>query len=468
MVQSFPPPRPRPRPPPPPQRPHPRRRPPPPPSPRNKSRDGSDNPPLPIQKTGTSASSRRTLSHITLIVSLSLVTLFPFLTTYMSWCNAGNTSSTGLIATYSEAPVANKLAIIQQKNKLLAIDKRGGSSLPLPPEYVLNYTGHTTIWDKQSFPCYAGENTFGDSKPIQRGFIYTKPFKSASSTLSGIAIQTAINMAKRMKVQTPHCLVRWNHAQPKEKKYDALIKAESYLWTFLREPTKRTISHFFFDEVSRYKREPHDSLMKKYMMSPGRRYYYFNEFSLTSKYHAKAIPQILDMYDFIGIVERFDESLVVLKLLLGLEYQDILYLSAKSSGGYDDGVSYRKSSSLLGWDGGGKGKGTCVYIVPSFVSPGMKTWLESSTWKNHMSDQNALYAAAYQSLDRTIDKLGKELVAEQLVEFKRRLKIAQEICTNQTVFLCSDAGVRTPNEKSSCLAVDSGCGYDCYNNLTFD
>ena len=124
------------------------------------------------------------------------------------------------------------------------IDKRGGSSLP--PEYVSNYTGHTIIWEKQSFPCYPGEKSLHNIKPIQRGFIYTKPFKTASSTLSGIAIQTAINMAKRMKVETPHCLVRWNHAQPKEKKYDALIKAESYLWTFIREPTERIISLFSF------------------------------------------------------------------------------------------------------------------------------------------------------------------------------------------------------------------------------
>lgn len=79
-----------------------------------------------------------------------------------------------------------------------------------------------------------------------------------------------------------------------------------------------------------------------------------------------------------------------------------------------------------------------------------------------------MYAAANQSLDRTIAKLGKELVAEQLVEFKRRLKMAQEICVNQTVFVCSDAGVRNLNEKSSCLAQDSGCGYDCYNGLNFD
>jgi hypothetical protein len=40
------------------------------------------------------------------------------------------------------------------------------------------------------------------------------------------------------------------------------------------------------------------------------------------------IERIIDHYDYIGIVERFDESLlIVLMLLLELEYQDILYLS---------------------------------------------------------------------------------------------------------------------------------------------
>ena len=51
------------------------------------------------------------------------------------------------------------------------------------------------------------------------------------------------------------------------------------------------------------------------------------------------IDKILDNYDFIGVTDRFDESLVVLQLLLGLETSDILYLSSKKSGNYDDGFN---------------------------------------------------------------------------------------------------------------------------------
>jgi hypothetical protein len=256
-------------------------------------------------------------------------------------------------------------------------------------------------------------------------------------------------------------------------KYNERIRSESFLWTFVREPTQRAICDFFFDEVSRAKKEPHDSNMKQYLLKmKSKRRNYVQEMSpdggFVIKNNTSTVEKILDLYDYIGIVERFDESLIVLKLLLDLEYQDILYLSAKASGGYDDGVSYRQGGLSLGWDvTGDKGKGTCVYIVPSFVSPGMQEWLKSDAWTTLIAGDNQLYSAAYHSLDLTIDQLGRELVAEQLREFRRRLNIAKETCLTQTIFPCSASGVRTPNKDTSCLAADSGCGYDCYNNLTF-
>lgn len=300
------------------------------------------------------------------------------------------------------------------------------------PSYALNYDGPTTIWNKQPFPCFPGETDIWANSPVTKGFLYTKPLKSASSTLSGVAVQAAYNMARRLNKNTSHCLVRWNHATPsaQKMKYNQLVKSDSYLFTFVREPTKRAISNFFFDEVSRLKKEPHDANFKKYLLGKAARNHYIQEMSpsagLIAGNQNSTISQILKLYDFIGIVERFDESLVVLKILLGLEYRDIIYLSAKSSGGYDEGVSFKKGAGL-GWDvSGEQKKGTCVYIVPSFVSPGMKEWLNSSAWQKQISGDNALYAAAYHSLDSTIEKLGPDLVADQLEVFKRYLAVAQE------------------------------------------
>ena len=352
------------------------------------------------------------------------------------------------------------------------------------PSYVLNYTGPTVVWENRtSFPCHPGESNWGAKStqniPTTKGLLYTKPIKSASSTLSGVAIQTARNVAQRLSsssnnnnfIATEQCLVRFNHDQSRTSahtfQYANRSRTESYLWTFIREPTERSISHFFFRRVSREKVEPHDGEFRKFLVTGHRRNYYLGEMmdpdvmsggggggngTQSEATITSSVERILELYDFIGIVERMHESLIVLKLLLGLEYQDILYLSAKGSGGYDDGA----------WNG------TCIYIVPSFVSSGMKEWLDSDKWQHRIAGDNALYAAVYASLDRTIDRLGRDLVEEQVLEFERRLDIVREKCLNRTVFPCSEEGIRVPDKQTSCLWRDSGCGYDCYNNLAFD
>lgn len=162
------------------------------------------------------------------------------------------------------------------------------------------------------------------------------------------------------------------------------------------------------------------------------------------------MSDILELYDFIGITERMNESLVVLKLLLDLEYNDILYLSSKRSGGC---MPNREP-------------GSCMCVEKSVLTDGMRAYLESEEWQRKIFWDNAVYAAAHRSLDRTIDALGGELVTEQLIEFERRLAIATEVCEGETVFPCDSEGVFS--EETSCLHSDAGCGYDCYNSLSYD
>ncbi len=81
--------------------------------------------------------------------------------------------------------------------------------------------------------------------------------------------------------------------------------------------------------------------------------YYIKSLSMESHFTntkievTKSVGDILKDYDFIGITERMDETLVVLSLLLDLPLSDVLYLKAKGSGGFDDGRHNKK----------------CVYIV---------------------------------------------------------------------------------------------------------
>jgi hypothetical protein len=61
-----------------------------------------------------------------------------------------------------------------------------------------------------------------------------------------------------------------------------------------------------------------------------------------------AVQQVLDAYDFIMVTERFDESLVALKMLLNLDFEDILYTRERSEGSFTNGFPDRP----------------CIYIVP--------------------------------------------------------------------------------------------------------
>jgi hypothetical protein len=62
---------------------------------------------------------------------------------------------------------------------------------------------------------------------------------------------------------------------------------------------------------------------------------------------------LLSSYDFVGITERFDESVVAMQLLLGLRTSDVLYLKAKGgaeegldgAGGYKTSVSSSSQAS---------------------------------------------------------------------------------------------------------------------------
>jgi hypothetical protein len=236
--------------------------------------------------------------------------------------------------------------------------------------------------------------------------------------------------------------------------YDKRDLTKSFLWSIIREPTKRFVSEFFHFKVSRQKVEPTDANMQEYM----RKFTYANYIQLL---HPEAgqpgynltlsVEQIIREYDFIGVVERLDESLVVLKLLLGLEMNDILYLkAAKENGGFDDG----------GYNN------TCVYIAPSFVTPGMKQWFETNrTYKQMMRGDNMVYQATYKSLDLTIDALGRNVVEQELHDFHLAMKVAQETCTNIT-YPCSSGGVKTyPND---CIFSDLACGYKCLEKLALE
>jgi hypothetical protein len=281
--------------------------------------------------------------------------------------------------------------------------------------------------------------------------------KTGSSTLAGVAIRIARSLGKKTKQggREKMCKVRFDHTPAFLLKYGDRIKAKSFLWSFVRDPTQRSVSEFFHFGVSRRKMEPSDKNFLKYLRDRLYIYNYLLFDMAVDRYRrklqtnvTKIVQSIMDDYDFIGMAERMDESLVIMKMLLQLDMNDILYLSAKHGGGYDDG----------GYNG------TCTYIVPSFVSPGMKEYFESPEWRKRSGGDLLLVQTVNKSLDLTIDALGRREFEEQLEQYQQAQANAQEICWPSTIVPCSPEGVNN-RHNNSCLLWDSGCGYKCLDGL---
>lgn len=316
--------------------------------------------------------------------------------------------------------------------------------------------------------------------PTKEGYLFVKEMKTGSSTVGGVVLRIARNVARR-KEQPFMCVNRIDHTAARDMEYINRDKARSFLFTVLRNPQKRVTSQFFHFFVSREKIEPTDANFEAFLKRmPYMRDYYLKDLALIDSDNAKLrkfikhydpleisdnmlqslrlklANSIMRGYDFIAITERMDESLVVLKMILRLKISDILYIKAKSSGGFDDGAF----------------NGTCTFIVPSFVSPGMKNFFKTDEYLNRTEGDWMLYRAASKSLDMTIDRLGREQVEQHVLEFRAAQKMANDRCSLGIRYPCTQGGVRAPYnthnapEAHDCLWLDSACGYECLDRIS--
>ena len=346
------------------------------------------------------------------------------------------------------------------------------------------------------------------SRPTTRGFIFTKTFKTGSSTAAGVHLRIAIHEAKRRRkimqqqssggnneTDITMCDVRFKHKPaPQLFQYGKAEPEHSFVWTVLREPTIRYISHFFFFYVSRKGVQPTDALfqskiqpfhygkyismqpMKRRVSGGSRRLDESDEADdetnsdedpdgasrdeddddigvdddneqtesneLTDQYLRNFYNQILQDYHFIALTERWDESMVVLAMMLQIPLSDVLYTKAKGSGRWDD---------------------HCYFSIPSFVSSGMKEYFYSETYQKLVHWDYQLYLAANRSLDLTIKSLGPKF-DENLQTFRQLREKSAEICDPLAIFPCSEAGEK--NNVTNCIYSDFSCANDCLDELS--
>ena len=224
--------------------------------------------------------------------------------------------------------------------------------------------------------------------------------------------------------------------------------------TFIRDPTQRILDEFFLQKVTREKVDPTDTNIRDFFEKLDHRDHYLRTLALLKPQRQETtkhvVKDILHRYDFIGISERLDESLVVMKMLLGLKTDDIRYL-------LDTGPFipwyYNLSTVRCNFRG-----------ISPFLSPNMTSFISSKEWQqNFIAGDTLLFQAATRSLDRTIVSLGKSVVQMELQAFHRAMEEAYQMCHKNATFPCSAQGTLLP--RNDCRYRNVGCGWECLDRL---
>jgi hypothetical protein len=119
--------------------------------------------------------------------------------------------------------------------------------------------------------------------------------------------------------------------------------------------------------------------------------------------------------------------------------------------------------SFLEYKDDGASPRGCVFIVPGYISPGMKGYFASAAWKKIALVDTMLHRAANRSLDLTIERLGKAKFQAALDSFRHAQQVVQEKCLPVVQFPCTSSG--EPVAQPNCFWGDSGCGTGCIDEV---
>jgi len=323
-------------------------------------------------------------------------------------------------------------------------------------------------WGK-TIPCFPPipEDLYGKAykekkSKLHGGLMYIKVPKTGSSTLAGINLRIAHrHLPQNSKLK--RCRATYRHVKASKMKELLLPKNTTFMWTFIRNPASQFVSEYFHFKVGRKHVRPtlesFKHTNKNYDLKHPPQINFISHRlplrteDLINNYTKKNLVQeIMNEYDFIGVTERLDESLVALRLILGLDAGDILYVSSKVSGGYDDGAN-----------------GKCTKIPKAILSQKMKKYLSSKEFNELTSVPKLLHQAANKSLDLTIQNtIGQDVFDKALEEHKYLMSLVNQICASKAIFPCSKEGKYQGLSRKNCYSSDNGCGYPCLDKISLN
>ncbi len=349
---------------------------------------------------------------------------------------------------------ANNKDTIQSKQiSLQAISQHNFStSYTLAPKQYQKYP--------HQFPCVQSNK---DQERQGHGFYYIKIHKTASTTMASVTkniVQKHREKFKCLYANTHHAAYQY-----KGLKHRKANQPNSYLFTVVRDPTSRAISDYFYRGIiqngedvnlDRFKSLAERMKYKVFgqaghqvgFMSTEEKLpeYYFWDPSAPEEIQKPhllrtRVENLFNSYDFIGVSERLNESLVMLSFLLDLSLTEVTYHSFRST-----------SNTYV--QGGGKGGHKCFKSVSAHegMTQELKDYVESNEWMAITAADRLLHKTANEAMDNTIDNvIGRDVFKERLVEFERLLDLLSTSCTGVCV-RCTSNGKFKSNAEKKCSA----------------
>lgn len=275
--------------------------------------------------------------------------------------------------------------------------------------------------------------------PLNGGIAFIKAEKVGGSTFSGVMRRIGFRRGfKHVKeaywlsnVETPS--VWANHGTREELEHSLQEHMPCALYvTLLRDPVERCMSSYYFQFYADGSPSPdlkdYDkiSFMQGYCPSN-------EEAAYVGKDGTTNYAEVMGSYDFVGVTERFDESLLLLGKKINVSMADLLYLEAKEAGEVGtDQKDFQKQ----------RGEHPPFDQEPADVKEAAEAIRNGKDAK--------LLKAANRALDAAIDDYGADF-EDDLARYQHMLAKVEKNCRDHFF--------------DSCLWNDNGCGQDCIDEL---
>lgn len=206
---------------------------------------------------------------------------------------------------------------------------------------------HTALAALRASPAARTRCAHQTGESLRCNVILLKTYKTGSSTASGVARRIAAHNGLSgydTDSFTVEPLVAGDHASmaklwPKVQR----LHLPSFIFTMVRDPVSRCLSHFYHGQV--YMRKVPNTAAKKLAflracknmqtdyMDPHATGRDFTGGCVTEgRKGPRDVAAVLAVYDFVGVTDEFETSMAVLADRLGVPQSDVLYLSSKVAG----------------------------------------------------------------------------------------------------------------------------------------